>query len=284
MLTISTIIGTSGAIILPEFNTFAVQFGGFGIRWYAIAYLVGLLAGWYLLRREASHIGSPLRPETVDILLNYVLFGIIIGGRLGYILFYNSAYYLAHPLAMLRIWEGGMAFHGALLGVAIAVLIMAKRHHVPFFVLTDRIALVVPIGLFFGRLSNFINGELYGRVTTVPWAMVFPNSDGQPRHPSQLYEAGLEGLLLGVIMLMLWRRGWLQQHGRIDRCAFGWLWGGAQYDRICQRTRCANWFVVKQHQHGTIAVGANDYFRRLSDHAQTGIAWPPSGITVTGHV
>ena len=215
MFTISTIIGTSGAIILPEFNRFAVQFGGFGIRWYAIAYLVGLLAGWYLLRREASHIGSPLRLETVDILLNYVLFGIIVGGRLGYILFYNSAYYLAHPLAMLRIWEGGMAFHGALLGIAIAVLIMAKRHHVPFFLLTDRIALVVPIGLFFGRLSNFINGELYGRVTALPWAMVFPNSDGQPRHPSQLYEAGLEGLLLGVIMLMLWRRGWLHQHGRV---------------------------------------------------------------------
>jgi phosphatidylglycerol:prolipoprotein diacylglycerol transferase len=215
MFTISTIIGTSGAIILPEFNRFAVQFGGFGIRWYAIAYLVGLLAGWYLLRREASHIGSPLRLETVDSLLNYVLFGIIVGGRLGYILFYNSAYYLAHPLAMLRIWEGGMAFHGALLGIAIAVLIMAKRHHVPFFLLTDRIALVVPIGLFFGRLSNFINGELYGRVTDVPWAMVFPNRDGQPRHPSQLYEAGLEGLLLGVIMLMLWRRGWLHQHGRV---------------------------------------------------------------------
>ena len=215
MFTISTIIGTSGAIILPEFDRFAVQFGGFGIRWYAIAYLVGLLTGWYLLRREASHIGSPLRLETVDILLNYVLFGIIVGGRLGYILFYNSAYYLAHPLAMLRIWEGGMAFHGALLGIAIAVLIMAKRHHVPFFLLTDRIALVVPIGLFFGRLSNFINGELYGRVAAVPWAMVFPNSDGQPRHPSQLYEAGLEGLLLGVIMLMLWRRGWLHQHGRM---------------------------------------------------------------------
>ena len=215
MLTISTIIGTSGVIILPEFNTFAVQFGGFGIRWYAVAYLVGLLAGWYLLRREAGHIESPLHPETVDILLNYVLFGVIIGGRLGYILFYNSAYYLANPLAMLRIWEGGMAFHGALLGIAISVLIMAKRQHVLFFMLTDRIALVVPIGLFFGRLSNFINGELYGRVTTLPWAMVFPNSDGQPRHPSQLYEAGLEGLLLGIIMLVLWRRGWLQQHGRI---------------------------------------------------------------------
>ena len=215
MLTISTIIGTSSAIILPEFNKFAVQFGGFGIRWYAIAYLVGLLAGWYLLRREADKIDSPLRHETVDILLNYVLFGIIIGGRLGYILFYNSAYYLAHPQAILRIWEGGMAFHGALIGIAVAVLLMARRHHLSFFVLTDRIALVVPIGLFFGRLSNFINGELYGRVTILPWAMVFPNSDNQPRHPSQLYEAGLEGLLLGTVMVILWHRGWLTQHGRV---------------------------------------------------------------------
>ncbi|MGB1758620.1 MAG: prolipoprotein diacylglyceryl transferase, partial [Candidatus Puniceispirillaceae bacterium] len=135
--------------------------------------------------------------------------------RLGYILFYNSAYYLAHPQAILRIWEGGMAFHGALIGIAVAVLLMARRHHLPFFVLTDRIALVVPIGLFFGRLSNFINGELYGRVTTLPWAMVFPNSDGQPRHPSQLYEAGLEGLLLGTVMVILWHRGWLTQHGRM---------------------------------------------------------------------
>lgn len=132
MLTISTIIGTSSAIILPEFNKFAVQFGGFGIRWYALAYLAGLLAGWYLLRREANKIDSPLRHETVDILLNYVLFGIIIGGRLGYILFYNSAYYLAHPQAILRIWEGGMAFHGALIGIAVAVLLMARRHHLPF--------------------------------------------------------------------------------------------------------------------------------------------------------
>ena len=132
MLTISTIIGTSSAIILPEFNKFAVQFGGFGIRWYAISYLLGLLAGWYLLRREADKIDSPLRHETVDTLLNYVLFGIIIGGRLGYVLFYNSTYYLAHPQAILRIWEGGMAFHGALIGIAVAVLLMARRHHLPF--------------------------------------------------------------------------------------------------------------------------------------------------------
>ena len=125
---IGTIIGNNNAIILPEFNKFAVQFGAFGIRWYALAYLVGLLGGWLLLRREAKDPQSPLQIETVDALLNYVLFGIIIGGRLGYIIFYNSAYYLAHPSAILRILEGGMAFHGALLGIAIAVLILSLIH------------------------------------------------------------------------------------------------------------------------------------------------------------
>ena len=215
MFNFTTVIGTNSAIILPEFNKFAVQFGEFGIRWYALAYLVGLLGGWLLLRCEAKDPRSPLTIETVDALLNYVLFGIIIGGRLGYVIFYNSAYYLAHPAAILRVWEGGMAFHGALLGIAIAVLIMARRRQITFFSLTDRICIVVPLGLFFGRLSNFINGELYGRVTNVPWSMIFPNSDGQPRHPSQLYEAGLEGLLLGIVMLILWRRGWLLQDGRI---------------------------------------------------------------------
>ena len=215
MFSFNTIIGTNSAIILPEFNKFALQFGEFGIRWHALAYFVGLLGGWHFLRREAKDPQSTLTIETVDTLLNYVLFGIIIGGRLGYIIFYNSAYYLSHPSAILRIWEGGMAFHGALLGIAIAILIMARRHKVTFFSLNDRICIVVPIGLFFGRLSNFINGELFGRVTSAPWAMIFSNSDGQPRHPSQLYEAGLEGLLLGVIMLILWRRGWLLQDGRL---------------------------------------------------------------------
>jgi len=209
-------LSQTNVIILPEFNPFAIDFGGFGIRWYALAYMVGLIAGWLLLRREAKSPASPVTIAHIDSLLNYVLFGIILGGRLGYILFYNSAYYAAHPTAIFRIWEGGMSFHGALLGIIIAVALMAHRHKVPFLAVTDRVALVVPIGLFFGRLSNFINGELYGRVTDVPWAMVFPHSDGQPRHPSQLYEAGLEGLGLGIIMVIVWRRGWLYQHGRLS--------------------------------------------------------------------
>jgi phosphatidylglycerol:prolipoprotein diacylglycerol transferase len=222
------IIEIDSPIILPDFNPFAVDFGGFGIRWYALAYIVGILAGYIILRREASTTHSPLSIFHVDSLLNHVLIGIIIGGRAGYVLFYNSSYYLKDPVAVFRIWEGGMAFHGALLGIILSVLVMARHHRIPFLTLTDRISLVVPIGLFLGRLSNFINSELYGRVTTVSWAMVFPNSDGQPRHPSQLYEAGSEGLLLGLLLILLWRKGWLGYPGRLS----GALLAGYGFARV----------------------------------------------------
>ena len=203
------------AITLPEFNIFAVQFGGFGIRWYALAYIAGLLIGIYILRRQARLPGALMAPDQTDQLLNYLLIGIILGGRLGYVFFYNDSFYLANPLSILRLWEGGMSFHGALLGVGGALFLMARRHELPFLAVSDRVAMVTPIGLFLGRLSNFINGELYGRVTNLPWAMIFPNSDGQPRHPSQLYEAGLEGILLGVLMYVFWRLGWLVASGRL---------------------------------------------------------------------
>ncbi len=212
------------AITLPEFNTFAIQFGGVGIRWYALAYIAGLLIGIYLLRRESRLPGAPITPNQIDRLLNYLLVGIILGGRLGYVFFYNAGFYLANPLSILRLWEGGMSFHGALFGVGFALLLMARRHELPFLAITDRVAMVTPIGLFLGRLSNFINGELYGRVTNVPWAMIFPHSDGQPRHPSQLYEAGLEGLLLGFLMYLLWRRGSLGALGQLTGvflCSYG---------------------------------------------------------------
>ncbi len=212
------------AITLPEFNIFAIQFGGVGIRWYALAYIAGLLIGIYILRRESRLPGALMMPDQTDRLLNYLLLGIILGGRLGYVFFYNAGFYLANPLSILRLWEGGMSFHGALFGVGCALFFMARRYELPFLAVTDRVAMVTPIGLFLGRLSNFINGELYGRLTNVPWAMIFPNSDGQPRHPSQLYEAGLEGLLLGVLMYLFWRRGWLGKVGRLTGvflCGYG---------------------------------------------------------------
>ena len=200
-------------ILLPEFDPFAIQFGAFGIRWYALAYIVGLLGGLYLLRREAKRPGAPISAPQLDMLLNYVIIAIILGGRIGYVTFYDPLYFLTHPIEIIKIWQGGMSFHGGLLGVTLAMLLFARRHNIPLLAVSDRVAMVVPIGLFLGRLSNFINGELMGRVSDLPWAMIFPNSDGLPRHPSQLYEAGLEGLALGVVMWVAARRGALAKRG-----------------------------------------------------------------------
>lgn len=205
----------TGGILLPEFDPFAINFGGFGIRWYALAYIAGLLGGYWALRREANRLDAPMRPEAVDSLLNHVIIGVIIGGRLGYVSFYNPAFFAANPMEILMVWQGGMSFHGGLAGVTIAMWIFARKQSISVLAVSDRVAMVTPIGLFLGRLSNFINAELYGRVTSLPWGMVFPGSDGLPRHPSQLYEAGLEGLLLGTIMLFGWRRGWLEKTGRM---------------------------------------------------------------------
>jgi len=205
----------TGPIILPEFDPFLINFGGFGIRWYALAYICGLLAGYWILRREAARPGTALTPEGVDSLLNHVLLGVILGGRLGYVMFYDPAFFLTNPMEIIKVWQGGMAFHGGLLGVSVAMWIFARKQGLHLLHVSDRVAMVTPIGLFLGRLSNFINGELQGRVTDVPWAMVFPQGDGLPRHPSQLYEAGLEGLALGLVMLVGARRGWLRFRGRL---------------------------------------------------------------------
>tara|TARA_X000000950_G_scaffold101968_1_gene128766 strand:+ start:8772 stop:9761 length:990 start_codon:yes stop_codon:yes gene_type:complete len=203
-------------IILPEFDPFLINFGGFGVRWYALAYIVGLLAGYWILRREARRHTAPIDLAGIDSLLNHVLLGVILGGRIGFVLFYQPSYYLANPLDILKVWQGGMAFHGGLSGVIIAMWLFARRRGIPFLSVSDRVAMVVPIGLCLGRISNFINAELYGRVTDMPWGMVFPGSDGMPRHPSQLYEAGLEGLLIGLVMLYGYARGWLDMTGRLS--------------------------------------------------------------------
>ena len=205
----------NNGIILPEFDPFAIQIGSYGVRWYALAYIAGLLIGYYLLRRETKKPSAPMTFVQLDALLNYVLIGIILGGRAGYVIFYNPAFFLANPIEIFKVWQGGMSFHGGLAGVTLAMALFARRHAIPVLQISDRVAMVVPIGLFFGRLSNFINGELYGRVTEVPWAMIFPHSDGLPRHPSQLYEAGLEGLGIGLLMIFGARRGWLALHGRM---------------------------------------------------------------------
>jgi phosphatidylglycerol:prolipoprotein diacylglycerol transferase len=162
--------------------------------------------GWRILRRVVARPGWLLTPADIDDLLFYATLGVILGGRLGYVLFYQTGYYLTHPHEILYVWHGGMSFHGGLAGVLIAAALFARSRDLPFLEIGDALAIVTPIGLFFGRIANFINAELWGRVTDVPWAVIFPTAGPEPRHPSQLYEAALEGLLLFAVMWWLGAR------------------------------------------------------------------------------
>ena len=212
----------------PHIDPVAIHiWGSFGIRWYAISYITGLLLGWWWLARTIRNKslwtnppfnGKP--PATLDDIGDFVVWatlGVIIGGRLGWVLFYgiflcsvspqNADYcrglpmdFLEHPIRIIAAWEGGMSFHGGAIGVIVALWFFARSRKLNFVQLGDMVTTVVPIGLFFGRIANFVNGELWGKVTDVPWAMVFPNAGDLPRHPSQLYEAGMEGLLLFIIL------------------------------------------------------------------------------------
>lgn len=194
------------AIPFPSIDPVLIEIGPFAIRWYALAYIAGLLLGWQLLRRLVARPGWLMTGEQVDDLLFYATLGVVLGGRLGFVLFYHPGYFLTHPLEIFAVWQGGMSFHGGLLGVIAAIILFARRHGLPALEIGDAVAVVTPIGLFFGRIANFINGELWGRVSDVPWAMVFPGAGPLPRHPSQLYEAFLEGLVLFAVMLWLARR------------------------------------------------------------------------------
>ncbi len=190
-------------IEFAQIDPVAVRLGPLAVRWYGIMYLVGFAAAWYLGRRRARRPWSPARPEQIDDLIFYGALGVILGGRIGYMLFYGREQILEDPLALFRIWEGGMSFHGGLLGVLTAMWLYGRSIGTGFFALTDFIAPLVPIGLGAGRLGNFINGELWGRPTDLPWAVIV---DGVPRHPSQLYEALLEGLLLFIVLWLFSRR------------------------------------------------------------------------------
>lgn len=225
----------------PELASFTLFGMEFALRWYALAYIAGLLIGWRLvvslMKRPALWPADkpPMKPEQVEDLLTWVILGVVLGGRLGFVLFYKPAYYLQNPAEILAVWQGGMAFHGGLLGVIVAAWLFTARHSISRMSTADALAIATPPGLFFGRIANFINGELWGRPTDVPWAMKFPTLCSDPawqgcpvagewfyygsevaRHPSQLYEAALEGLLLGAILLWLaYRRGALKQPGLI---------------------------------------------------------------------
>jgi phosphatidylglycerol:prolipoprotein diacylglycerol transferase len=193
-------------IPFPAIDPVIVQLGPFALRWYALAYVGGLLLGWFLTKRLVTRPGWRITPEDVDDLLFYITLGVILGGRLGYVLFYNLPTYLEHPAQILMVWQGGMSFHGGLIGVLVAMAWFARSRRVPFLDVADAVAAITPIGLLFGRIANFINGELFGRVTDLPIGVVFPNGGPEPRHASQLYEAFLEGLVLLIVLQWLARR------------------------------------------------------------------------------
>ncbi len=199
------------ALQFPQFDPVAIDLGFFAIRWYALAYLAGILVGWRLILRmlKTERLWpkgkAPLTADHLDDFLLWATLAIVIGGRLGFVLFYKPDYYFANPAEILTVWQGGMAFHGALIGVVAVTIIFSLRRGISMFTLGDLLAVVAPIGLFFGRIANFINGELWGRPTDLSWGMIFPDprAGGVPRHPSQLYEAALEGVVLFVIIALL---------------------------------------------------------------------------------
>jgi phosphatidylglycerol:prolipoprotein diacylglycerol transferase len=239
------------ALPFPNFDPVLIQLGPFAIRWYALAYIVGILLGWVyaraIIRNERLWGGpAPMTVADFDDFLVWVTLGIILGGRLGYVLFYNPAYFAEHPLEAIQLWRGGMSFHGGFTGCVAAVVLFAKSRGLSILSVGDVTCAVGPIGIFLGRIANFINGELWGRPADVPWAMVFPTGGPVPRHPSQLYEATLEGLILLIVLAILVRGGALKRPGLIigafavvysvarTTCEFfrepdpqlGFLWGG----------------------------------------------------------
>ena len=215
---------TSNAIAFTDLglSPVALDLGFFQLRWYSLAYLAGIFIGYWYLLKLLKQPGAPMARRHADDLVFYASLGIIFGGRLGYVLFYNLPYYLDHPIDILKLWDGGMSFHGGVIGTSLGILYLARKEKLPWLRIHDYVACCVPFGLFFGRLANFVNGELWGAPTTVPWAIRFVESAygqtvlGPPRHPSQLYEAGLEGLVLfGILWFLFWRTQARYQPGKL---------------------------------------------------------------------
>ena len=201
-------------MFINNFDPVAFQIISFEIRWYSLAYILGIIIGWILCKK--FFIKNLDIHQKFDDYITYLIIGIIIGGRLGYVLFYNFSYYINNILDIFKIWQGGMSFHGGLLGIIVASILFAKKNNQDLFVYTDLVSLVAPIGIFFGRLANFINSELYGKVTEVPWAVTFVQVDNLSRHPSQLYEAIFEGIILFILLLYFRSKNFLAKPGLIS--------------------------------------------------------------------
>jgi phosphatidylglycerol:prolipoprotein diacylglycerol transferase len=205
------------SLAFPAIDPVALHLGPLAVRWYGLAYVAGFLFAWWMLKVLDERWGLGLGPDRRTIVILAALIGLIAGGRLGYVIVYGVGAYFADPLKIFAIWDGGMSFHGGLVGIMLAGVWVSRRYKVPFLALCDIGAVGAPMGILLGRLANFINGELWGRVTTAPWGMVFPNAGPLPRHPSQLYEAALEGAVLLMVML------WLSRRRRPDGFLLGWM-------------------------------------------------------------
>ena len=234
----------------PQIDPILFHLGPLSIRWYGLMYLLGFVAAFFVISRLAPRRQLPLDKDAVSDLLFYIVLGVILGGRFGYVLFYNFSYFLGHPLQIFAVWQGGMSFHGGLTGVVVATLIYCRHHAIAILPLADILAIAATIGLGLGRIGNFINGELWGRVTTLPWGVVFPAAGPQPRHPSQLYEALIEGPIIFLLLYWLFARkvrngtiffSFLVFYGigrfiieffREPDQQIGFLWGGATLGQI----------------------------------------------------
>jgi phosphatidylglycerol:prolipoprotein diacylglycerol transferase len=241
---------TAAMMTFPHIDPVIFHFGPFAVRWYGMMYLLGFGAAYLLIRHLSRLRSLPLPADGISDLLFYGVLGVVLGGRLGYVLFYNPRQYLSNPGDIFAVWQGGMSFHGGLLGVVIAVLIFCRRRKLPLLLTGDILVTSAPIGLGLGRIGNFINGELWGRVTDLPWAMVFPGAGPLPRHPSQLYEAALEGVVLFAVLYLMQRRKvaagvpffsffvgygllrFLVEFVRQPDAHLGFLWGGATMGQL----------------------------------------------------
>lgn len=199
-------VRSTGAMRYPRIDPVFFEIGPLELRWYGLMYIIGFACAYLILRALSRRRGYDMNTKEIEDVLAYGIIGLIVGARLGYCLFYNFGYYASHPLKCLAVWEGGMSFHGGLIGLVVGGWLFSRLRHKPLLMLADMAALAAPPGLFFGRLGNFINAELYGRVTDVPWGMVFPGAGVLPRHPSQLYEAFFEGIVLFAVLFALSRK------------------------------------------------------------------------------
>ncbi len=231
------------ALVFPNFNPVAVHLGPFSIRWYALAYIAALLIGWRLLNRLVRESPAVATAVQVDDFLSWATLGVVLGGRLGYVLFYQPGYYFTHPQMIVAVWDGGMSFHGGLIGVSVAIIWFCRRSGLDLLGFADRLAVTVPIGLFLGRIANFINGELWGRPAPHWWplAVIYPRAGPIPRYPSELYEALLEGVILFTVLYRLSRNETLRQRAGFLTGSF--LLGYAIARIIGECFRQPDWFL-----------------------------------------